>query len=194
MWRGSESLRGVELRTRPRAPRSASPRCAAAASVLPPDGSRRFAIAPPGGSARQGRSTDPSSPPAARPRERGRLLPPSAGPAPSPAGSSGCGGVGPDPPAGPPAAASRSSRRTRADWLGGGRESWTSNQPLQPGGGREEAAGGGRGAVRTAAPGARPRAPPFTHLWLRCRPDPVGGRCHPTAPARKVDRTSPGPC
>nr|CAI9697214.1 unnamed protein product [Rangifer tarandus platyrhynchus] len=46
-----------------------------AARTPPPDGSRRFAIAPPAGSARPGQGASPRRPPAARPRGAGRSLP-----------------------------------------------------------------------------------------------------------------------
>lgn len=56
-------------------PDPAFPLRAAAARTPPPDGSRRFAIAPPGGSTRPGQGAGPRRPPAACPGGAGRSLP-----------------------------------------------------------------------------------------------------------------------
>ena len=170
------------------APDSASPLRAAAARAPPPDGSRRFTIAPPGGSARRGRGAGQRRPPAARPVERGRLLPPLAGPAPSATRSSGRWGVGPNP---CPVLWPRpyAFRRGRADWLGRGRRSSTSQH--LPRGGEQEAGGQARPYQR---PSQRSLWTVSSHCWLCCRLDPVGGGPSPHSTLEEtVARTGPGP-
>lgn len=61
---GSRAVEGT-CEPQPRSPGRASPLCTAAARTPPPDGSRRFAISPPGGRARRGRDAGPRGAPLA---------------------------------------------------------------------------------------------------------------------------------